>query len=169
MDILKASEIFYKKAQDISTQNMNLLIRLSQTLASPYVRDDLTSAGLIATLESKVYQFPLDLNWPITNDSAKREVTNLFNAVKVFYNSVEKPDFDLAQAKSLFNVVKNRWDYFKLHYFTDQLLLSMTQDYRRYTFWYDLKKRITNTLSSIDNILNQMVVPTNQLPKEPNV
>lgn len=153
MDVLVAASSFYKSAQNSSTpKNMGRLLDFSNILASPYVREDLRS-GLAATLESKIRALPEDSNWPITSQASKTAATNFYNAIKYYYNLLSG-SFDKALAQRAFISVINQWDNYKLQYFTNDFLWSLqAYDFERYRFWYDLRKKITDAISSIDNIL----------------
>lgn len=158
MDLLTAANVFYKTAQaqiDVSlAKNYSKIKQLADILASPNVKSNF-QGGLIKSLEQTVKAFPEDYNWPITTSTSKSEVTNLYNATKLFYVSLLKNNVKKDELKTHFNTLASAWQNYQTHYLSNTFLNNVFQkDNTKYNFWYQLHKRINNAIVSINNLLS---------------
>lgn len=152
MDLLIASNIFYKYAQTVKT--LDLLKKTSNILAAPYINQNLQS-GLIATLENRIKMFPIDPALPISRQDSKDAMRNLYNAIKIYYNSLVTNQ-EITDTINKFEDVKKQWDNYIKTYFTNEFILSLSsKNQKTYLWWSKLRQKIIDGISSIDKLLIQ--------------
>lgn len=171
MEITNAVDIFLKFAQVPTSQPvapsshtanlnnaLNEIKRLSNILADPHVKEDLSS-GLIFTLDYKIKQ-QRDSEAKITVPNTKKLISgqmisnlnNLTNSVKLFYSSLVVQPIDLNNSYNYLTNMKRNWENFRNNNINDAWLLLILQQNNQnvQTWWKKLKQKIDDAIKSIE-------------------
>jgi hypothetical protein len=182
MDILKASELFYKCAQLTTnpapipapttqsvklTNALNNIKTISNVLADPHVHEDL-SIGLIYTLDYKIKQiYQAEIKQVVTpgvnppqkliSNQMLQHLLSLSNGIRLYYGVLAIQPIDINNLSNSFNTFKGVWDNFRNNDMNDNWMSMILKqnDQNIQNWWKKLRQKIDDSMKFIEGKITE--------------